>query len=134
MKNPFRPGDRMHYRVVVTPDSMARFEDRMVHPVYGTFALGRDAEWAGRLFVLEMLEEGEEGIGTHLSVEHVSPAPVGSEVMISARLEEVQGNAVRCSFTATVGDRLIARGETGQKIIQKARFDAYLATLQEKEA
>ena len=124
----------MHYPVSVTPDSLAQFEDGMVHPVYGTFALGRDAEWASRMFVLEMLEAGEEGIGTHLSVEHISPAPVGSEVMITARLERVEDNAVRCSFIATVGERLIARGETGQKIIQKARFDAYLATLQEGDA
>ena len=61
MKNPFKSGDQKTYRHRVTEADIARFESGLVHPFYATFALGRDAEWAGRLFVLEMKEEGEEG-------------------------------------------------------------------------
>jgi hypothetical protein len=40
------------------------FEGVNVHPVMATFSITRDAEWAGRIFVLAMKEEHEEGIGT----------------------------------------------------------------------
>lgn len=129
MKNPFSPGDTKDYSIVVTEEMFARFDSGEVHPVYGTFALGRDAEWVCRLFVLEMKEEGEEGIGTFLSVEHLSPAVLGSEVVFTGVLEEVKGNEVWCSFEARVGERLVARGRTGQKIIDKARFDTFLEKL-----
>jgi predicted thioesterase len=126
MKNPFSPGDTKHYRIRVSEAMLARFDAGEVHPVYGTFALGRDAEWVCRLFVLEMKEEGEEGIGTYLSVEHVSPALLGSEVVFTGILEEIEGREIWCSFEARVGERLIARGRTGQKIIDKKRFNQFL--------
>ena len=64
MINPFQPGDVKSFVHVVTEADTARFDSGEVHNVYSTFALARDAEWSGRLFVLEMKEEGEEGIGT----------------------------------------------------------------------
>lgn len=129
MKNPFNPGDHKQLTFQVTADKLARFETGVVHEVYGTFALGQDAEWTCRQFVLDMKEEGEEGIGTFLTVDHVSPAPLGCEVVITATLEEVKGKEVICLYEAHHQDRLLAKGRTGQKIINKARFDAYLDTL-----
>lgn len=113
----------------MTADKLAEFEAGVVHPVYGTFALGRDAEWACRLFVLEMKEEGEEGIGAYLSVEHVSPAPLGSSIEILATLEEVNKNEIICRYEVSSEGRLVAKGRQIQKIIQKARFEALLATI-----
>jgi predicted thioesterase len=130
MRNPFHPGDQKVYSINVDEGRLARFDAGLVHPVYATFALAKDAEWAGRLFVLEMKEEGEEGIGTALSIEHVSPAPVGSVVNITATLIAVEGNRIDVSFEAHVGNRLIARGTTGQKIVNKQRMDALITQLQ----
>lgn len=128
MKNPFQPGDIKRFVTTVTADKLAEFDAGLVHPVYGTFALGRDAEWACRLFVLDMKEEGEEGIGSYLSVEHVSPALLGAEVEIIATLDEVVKNEVICSYEVKSGERLVAKGKQVQKIIHKARFDALLDT------
>jgi predicted thioesterase len=64
MKHLFKQGDVKRYSKVVSIDELASFESGTVHEVYSTFALARDAEWSGRLFVLEMKEEDEEGIGT----------------------------------------------------------------------
>ena len=130
MQNPFQPGDKQFFQTTVSEEDLAHFPGDEVHPVYGTFALGRDAEWVCRLFVLEMKEAGEEGIGTYLSIEHLSPALLGSRVHFTGMLEEVKGREVWCSFEARVGERLIAKGRTGQKILNKLRFDAYLETLQ----
>ncbi|MEL6590972.1 MAG: hypothetical protein AAFP02_02230 [Bacteroidota bacterium] len=134
MKNPFSIGDQKEHKLIVDASMFARFDSGLVHPVYSTFALCKDAEWAGRLFVLDMLEEGEEGIGTQVEIEHLGPALEGEVVTITARLEEVSDREIVCSFEARVAERLVAKGKTGQKIVRKARFDAYLATLRDQQA
>jgi predicted thioesterase len=94
-----------------------------VHPVYATFALGRDAEWCCRLFVLEMKEADEEGVGTFLTIHHHAPALLGAEVVFTAEIKSINGNEVICSYQAHQSDRLIASGEQGQKILKKEKFE-----------
>src|SRR3954464_3653869 len=116
MVNPFKPGDVKTFIHVVTEADSASFESGTVHSVYSTFALARDAEWSGRLFVLEMKETGEEGIGTGIHVKHLSPALLGESVLFTATIGEVNGNEVVTDYTAKVGERLIATGRQWQKI------------------
>ncbi|MBR9859566.1 hypothetical protein GYB22_02205 [bacterium] len=129
MINPFKPGDIKEFRRKVRSTDLAEFESGEVHPFYGTFALTRDAEWAGRLFVLEMKEEDEEGIGTFVNIRHRAPALEGEEVVFAARLTAVEGAKVNCSFVASVGDRVIAEGETGQMILKKEKLEQIKANL-----
>lgn len=129
MINPFKQGDQKVFARQVQLEDTAAFEAGEVHPVYATFALGRDAEWACRLFVLDMKEGDEEGIGTFLHVDHASPALVGSEVIFTAILDAVEGNSVICSFEAKVGERLIAKGRTGQKILKRTKLDSLFGQL-----
>lgn len=124
MINPFKTGDRKYYTKVVAEDETASFESGEVHPFYGTFALGRDAEWVCRLFVLEMKEEGEEGIGTYLNIEHLGPALVGEEVKLTGILDRVEGRNVHCSFEAHCKGKVIARGTTGQHILTEQKKKA----------
>jgi len=121
LKHIFHQGDTKQYRKTVQPGETARFESGEVHPVYATFAIAKDAEWACRLFVLEMKDENEEGIGTRISVQHRAPALVGQEVVYTATVNSLAGNEIVCSFEARVGERLIATGETGQKILTKEK-------------
>ncbi|MCB0700687.1 MAG: hypothetical protein H6551_04870 [Chitinophagales bacterium] len=130
MVNPFNIGDNKEFRHTVVDGDKARFESGEVHNVYSTFALSRDAEWVGRLFVLEMKEEGEEGIGTGITVTHHSPALMGQEVVFTATLTEVNGNEVVVDYTAHVGNRLVASGKTWQKILRKEKIDKLFASLQ----
>jgi predicted thioesterase len=97
--------------------------------VYSTFALAREAEWSGRLFVLEMKEEGEEGIGTGITVKHSSPALIGNEVEFIAVLTEVNGNEIVTDYSAKVNDRTIAEGRQWQKILKKEKLDSLFTSL-----
>lgn len=106
---------------------MAHFPDDKVHNVYATFALGRDAEWCCRLFVLDMKEDDEEGIGTFLNIRHLSPAFPGQDVYFTATLTSCEGNNVICSFVAKVGERVIAVGEQGQKVLKKEKVEQLFA-------
>ncbi len=125
MKTVFDFGAMQTFSRTVSAVDTAAFEGSEVHPVYATFAIARDAEWAGRLFVLAMREEHEEGIGTFVNVTHHNPAFVGEEVMFTAYLKELKGNKVVCDFEAKVGERMIANGSTGQKIIAKEKLEKH---------
>ena len=129
MKNPFATGDSKVFRHLVTEDDTARFESGEVHAVYSTFALTRDAEWAGRLFVLEMKEEDEEGIGTAIRVLHQSPARIGETVEFTSVLAAVERNEIVTPFVARVGERVIATGESRQKILKKEKLRNVFAAL-----
>ena len=133
VKNPFRSGDTRSYQKMVGEEEVAEFPSGTVHPVYSTFSLARDAEWSTRLFVLEMKEEDEEGIGTFVEVQHHAPALVGTVVSFTASLEEVNGHEIICSFKAHVDDRLIASGRTGQKILKKEKVERLFAALRNEK-
>lgn len=128
----FHIGDTKTHHKVVAEDDVAAFDSGKVHPVYATFALARDAEWACRLFVLEMKEADEEGIGTFVTVEHISPALVGQTVTFVATIKELKGNSIVCTYTASVGNRLIAQGEQGQKIMKKERLKQLFSSLKDE--
>lgn len=117
MKQLFVPGAVKTFTHTVTAADEARFETGTVHRVYSTFALARDAEWSGRLFVLDMLEAGEEGIGTGIDIRHLSPAFIGQQVVFTSTLQAVNKNEVITDFIARTNDRIVATGRQWQKII-----------------
>ena len=107
-------------KTVETAD-LATFETGNVHPFYATFSLGRDVDWACRQFVINLKDDDEEGIGTFLNISHKSPAMLGETVTISATLIRLEGNTVDCEFAVHVGERLVAEGTQGQKILKKEK-------------
>jgi fluoroacetyl-CoA thioesterase len=122
MKQLFKVGDVKQYAKVVTSHDFASFHGQVVHAVCATFALARDMEWTTRQFVLDILDEDEEGIGTFVNVEHRSPAFEGDEVIFKGYIDEINGDQLICSVLAHVGDRLIASGKTGQKILKREKI------------
>lgn len=129
MKSIFSTGDRKIFSKTVESSDIAEFESGAVHDVYATFALGRDAEWSSRLFVLDMKDEDEEGIGTFLNIRHVSPALLGQTVTFEAVVSHLEKNSIHCQVTARVGERVIAECSTGQKIIKKEKLNLLFASL-----
>lgn len=118
MKRIFEPGDVKEYRRRVEPADVAAFDGEVVHRVCSTFALARDIEWTTRQFVLDLRDNDEEGIGTYLEIHHEAPAFVGDEILIRGVVESLNGNELICTFVVRVGQRLIAHGKTGQKILK----------------
>ena len=129
MKRQFQPGDTRQWRHVVTLADTATFANGLVHPVYATFALARDAEFACRQFVLEAREDHEEGIGTYVSVEHLSGALPGALIDFTAKVEEMNGNTLVCTWQAYERDRLIAQGKQIQKILSRDRLQSIFESL-----
>ena len=123
MRTVFKSGDQKRFHRTVQADDVAAFQGKIVHSVCSTFALARDVEWTTRQFVLDMMDDDEEGIGTMLTIEHKSPAFVGEEIIFTAWFGQLDGNELICTFEAKVNDRLIAMGKTGQKILKKEKIN-----------
>ena len=54
--------------------------------------------------------------------EHCSPALPGARVVFTARVEEMQGHTLVCSWEAHEQDRLLAKGKQIQKILSRERL------------
>ena len=133
MKNVFKIGDKQEYRRVVELSDVASFHGEIVHPVCATFALARYIEWTSRQFVLEMRDEDEEGIGTLLTINHQGPAFVGEELVFTAWVHQLNGHELICSYEATVENRLIASGKTGQKILKREKINKLFKSPRESD-
>src|SRR5438045_2951106 len=114
---------------VVKEDDTQTFPPGTVHCVYSTLALIRDAGWTTRQFVLEMKDADDEGIGTMVSATHHSPAVVGEEVLIIGTVKNIYRHEIICTYEVTVARRLIATGETGQKILKREKFEKLFTSL-----
>ena len=113
--------------------------------LYVWFPIVTDCPWQIVLFILADFlgftvklrliiesQEDEEGIGTYVEVQHLSSALVGEIVLFEATIEELEKNMINCSFIATVNERVIATGRTGQKIIKKEKLNLYFESLKKK--
>ena len=129
MKSGFDPGITREHTVVVTADMCPAFEGVVIHRVYSTWSAAHHFEIAARMVLVDFLEEHEEGVGSHLSVDHLAPCPVGRTVRVRAELVEVTNDRhprVVCNVTAYDGDRLLARGKQVQVVMNKEHLQHYL--------
>ena len=132
MKFIFKKGDEKKFHKIVLSDDFATFESGNVHEVYATFSIARDAEWCGRLFVLDMKDENEEGIGVSLSIEHICPAFENEEVEITSYFEEInEKKEIVTLFELKVGERLIAKGVQKQRILLKTKIQKIFENIKE---
>lgn len=122
MNTNLKVGETRVYQKIVTEADFAQFNGEVVHPVLFTFSLAQAMEWAGRLLVLDIKETDEEGIGTALKISHQHPAFPGELLTIIATLVSLNNNELVCSVVAKVGVKIIANGETIQKILKREKL------------
>ena len=118
------------YQYTVRATDAASFDAGEVHQVMSTFAIAREMEWSSRLFALEMREADEEGIGTMLEIKHISPALFNTELNFEAKLVSIEKNELICEIRVLAGERLIATGRTGQKILKKDKLNQIFTSLE----
>ena len=74
MKNTLQVGQLAEVTITVTEDMCPAFDGIIVHRVYSTWSMAHHMELAARKILAPHLEEEEEGIGSHLSIDHLAPA------------------------------------------------------------
>ena len=132
MKDIFVKGDEKSHLYTVKYQDIAEFQKGVVHEVCATFTLAREIEWSSRLFAIDMKDNDEEGVGTMLEIKHISPAFIDDELSIVAKVDSIVKNELICSIVVKVGDRLIATGRTGQKIVKKSKMENLMKELKSR--
>jgi len=69
------------------------------------------------------LPEGSTTVGTHVSVDHLTPTAVGSTVVSTATVTQVDGRVISFAATVTEADRVVARGTHTRAIVDRDRFE-----------
>jgi len=118
--------------VRVTPEMVAALDGVVVHPVCSTFWIAYYAEVSARRAIEPFFEEGENAIGAALHLEHIAMAPVGSELLVRAVVERMEGNRVWCRWEAFAAGQRIAQGEQLQVILPHERIQALLRQAYER--
>ncbi len=126
MKPTLKVGARAEVTAEVTEDMCPAFDDVVVHHVYSTWAMAHHMELAARMVLAPHLEDHEEGIGSHLSIDHIAPTPVGHSVRIVAEATEVTDDTVACAVTAYDGSRVVGRGTQVQRVLPKKKLQALI--------
>jgi len=130
-------GDRASVEIVVDESMCPAFDGVVVHRVLSTWTVGHRMEIAARLVLAPHLEPHEEGIGGHLSIDHVAPAVVGQRVRFEATAVEVGPSTLVCDVVAERYDAppgaavdrdtprtVVARGRQVQRILPRVRLAA----------
>lgn len=129
MRPGFEPGITRQLDITVTADMCPAFDCVVVHRVYSTWSVAHHFELAARKVLVDFLEDDEEGIGSHVSVDHLAPCAVGRKVTIRGTLTEVShGRHVKvvCALEAYDGERLLARGTQIQVVMKKEHLQRYI--------
>lgn len=130
MKSRLKIGERRSFLHKVGKDDVAMFETDMVHPVCSTFTLAKYIEWTSRMFVIDIKKEDEEGIGTMLHIDHISPAFINDKMSFEATVDTIEKNELNCNVIVSVGDRIIAKAKTGQKLLKRVRINEIFSSLE----
>jgi fluoroacetyl-CoA thioesterase len=124
MQNKLEIGTVLQHTFIVQDDDIARFNGKVIHHVCSTFALAREAELAGRAFVLLLKNEMEEGIGTFVNIAHFAPAFIGDSIIFTATFKGYnEKREMVVDIEARVQDKLIISGSTGQKVMMKEKIN-----------
>jgi len=127
MKPSMKVGNTATISFTVSEQLQPVFEGKIIHPVCSTWDLAHQFELASRYVLVPHLEEGEEGIGSRVSINHKSPANLGSSVEVTATVTETSKNKVVCEIVATTMSRIVATGDQIQRVFPKEKIDQIIA-------
>jgi len=89
--------------------------------VYATPRMVSDVEYACRDLLLEHLDEGEDSVGAHVSIDHLAATPLGLEVTIDVRIADIEKRRVTFEFSVRDPVEECGRGKHVRFVVDKAR-------------
>jgi fluoroacetyl-CoA thioesterase len=117
-----RPGLRATLEETVAEELTASRIGSGDVPVYATPAVVALIERAAVAALAGRLEPGSTSVGTRIELDHLAPTPSGARVVVTVRLEGVEGRRLR--FAVEVADPAgpVARGVHLRHVVDRERF------------
>ena len=89
--------------------------------VYATPRMVLDVEYTCRDLLLEHLDEGEDSVGAHVSIDHLAATPCGLDVTIEVRIVDVDRRRVTFEFSVRDPVEECGRGKHVRFVADKAK-------------
>jgi fluoroacetyl-CoA thioesterase len=120
LKPSLTPGLSFSKRILIDEERCISFMGRE-NMVYATPRMVSDVEYACRDYLLAHLDEGEDSVGAHVSIDHLGATPPGVEITIEARITAVDKR--RVTFDYSVRDPLeeVGRGSHVRFVVDTAK-------------
>ena len=99
--------------------------------VYATPRMVSDVEYACRDMLLAHLDEGEDSVGAHVSIDHLAPTPMGMKVTLELKIVEVDRRKVVFDFSVNDIEE-VGRGRHVRYVVETAKTRARLAAKRAK--
>ncbi len=109
-------------RTTVTPQNTAAALGSGDMPVFATPAMVALMENAAMLAVAGALPEGATTVGAEMNVTHIKPSGLGTEVIASAVVTEVDERKITFTVGARDAEGLIGEGTHVRFVVHRARF------------
>ncbi|HBV49754.1 MULTISPECIES: thioesterase family protein [unclassified Alistipes] len=109
-------------RTTVTPQNTAAAMGSGDMPVFATPAMVALMENAAMLAVAGALPEGATTVGAEMNVTHIKPSGLGTEVIASAVVTEVDERKITFTVGARDAEGLIGEGTHVRFVVDRARF------------
>jgi predicted thioesterase len=100
--------------------------------VYATPRMVSDVEYTCRDFLLEHLDEGEDSVGAHVSIDHLAATPMGLKVVVEAKIVEIDRRRVTFEFTVHDPIEQCGRGKHVRFVVETAKTRERLAAKRAK--
>jgi fluoroacetyl-CoA thioesterase len=131
MKNSLKPGLELTKAVTVDESRCIGFMGKE-GMVYATPRMVSDVEYACRDFLLQHLDQGEDSVGAHVSIDHLAATPLGLEVTVQAKVVEVDRRKVTFEFTVHDPVEQCGRGKHVRFVVETAKSRERLAAKRAK--
>ena len=100
--------------------------------VYATPKMVSDVEYACRDWLVSHLDEGEDSVGTHVTIDHLAATPLGLKVSIDVKVAEVDRRKVTFQFSVKDPVEECGRGTHVRFVVENAKRNARLAEKKKK--
>jgi predicted thioesterase len=100
--------------------------------VYATPRMVSDVEHTCRDMLLEHLEEGEDSVGVHVSIDHLAATPMGLAVTVEVRIVELDRRKITWEFSVKDPVEEVGRGTHVRFVVEKAKTRERLAAKRAK--
>src|SRR5947207_9565945 len=89
--------------------------------VYATPRMVSDVEYACRDWLLQHLDEGEDSVGAHVSIDHLAATPMGLSVSIEVSLKEIDRRKMTFEFSVKDPVEECGRGRHVRFVVETAK-------------
>ena len=100
--------------------------------VYATPRMVSDVEYACRDWLLQHLDQGEDSVGTHVSIDHLAATPMDLKVTIEAKVAEIDRRKVVFEFSVKDKVEQVGRGKHVRFVVENAKRAERLAAKRAK--